>query len=79
MAAPKRRGSALEGALPLRLPPKGGTSYLAVGLAAAIPAYVFYNKFATEAGRFTGRLDSFADDLAAAVARRLGERFAERS
>jgi biopolymer transport protein TolQ len=51
----------------------------AVGLAAAIPAYVFYNKFATEAGRFTGRLESFADDLAAAVARRLGERFAERS
>ncbi|HVY34031.1 MAG TPA: protein TolQ [Caulobacteraceae bacterium] len=50
----------------------------AVGLAAAIPAYVFYNKFATEAARFTGRMESFADDLAATVARRLGERFAER-
>ena len=51
----------------------------AVGLAAAIPAYIFYNKFATEAGRFTGRMESFADDLAATVARRLGERIAERS
>ena len=48
----------------------------AVGLAAAIPAYIFYNKFSSDAGRFTGRLESFADDLAAAVARRLGERFA---
>jgi biopolymer transport protein TolQ len=48
----------------------------AVGLAAAIPAYIFYNKFSTEAGRYTGRLESFADDLAAAVARRLGERIA---
>ena len=51
----------------------------AVGLAAAIPAYIFYNKFSTEAGRFTGRLESFADDLAAAVARRLAERFASSS
>ena len=48
----------------------------AIGLAAAIPAYVFYNKFSTEAGRYAGRLESFADDLASAVARRLGERFA---
>ena len=47
----------------------------AIGLAAAIPAYIFYNKFSTEAGRFTGRLETFSDDLAAAVARRLGERF----
>lgn len=44
----------------------------AVGLAAAIPAYVAYNKFSIDAGKFTGRLESFADDLQAAVARRLG-------
>ncbi len=43
----------------------------AIGLAAAIPAYIAYNKFSTDAGRYTGRLESFADDLAAAVARRL--------
>jgi biopolymer transport protein TolQ len=44
----------------------------AIGLAAAIPAYIAYNKFSTDAGKFGGRLESFADDLAAAVARRLG-------
>lgn len=44
----------------------------AIGLAAAIPAYIAYNKFSSDAARFTGRLEAFADDLAAAVARRLG-------
>ena len=44
----------------------------AVGLAAAIPAYIAYNKFSIDAGKFSGRLESFADDLQAAVARRLG-------
>ena len=44
----------------------------ALGLAAAIPAYMAYNKFTIDAGKFTGRLESFADDLQAAVARRLG-------
>jgi biopolymer transport protein TolQ len=44
----------------------------ALGLAAAIPAYIAYNKFSIDAGKFTGRLESFADDLQAAVARRLG-------
>lgn len=44
----------------------------ALGLAAAIPAYMAYNKFSIDAGKFTGRLESFADELQAAVARRLG-------
>ena len=44
----------------------------AIGLAAAIPAYIAYNKFSIDAAKFTGRLESFADDLQAAVARRLG-------
>ena len=44
----------------------------AIGLAAAIPAYIGYNKFSIDAGKFSGRLESFADDLQAAVARRLG-------
>ena len=46
----------------------------AVGLAAAIPAYIAYNKFSTDAGKYAGRLESFADDLSAAVTRRLVER-----
>jgi biopolymer transport protein TolQ len=44
----------------------------AVGLIAAIPAYIFYNKFSTDAGHIAGRMEGFADDLATAVARRLG-------
>ena len=44
----------------------------AIGLAAAIPAYIAYNKFSLDAGKFTSRLETFADDLQAAVARRLG-------
>ena len=43
----------------------------AIGLVAAIPAYIFYNKFSTDAGRYAGRLEDFADDLATAVGRRL--------
>ena len=46
----------------------------AVGLAAAIPAYIAYNKFSADAGKFADRLGDFADDLAAAIARRLSER-----
>jgi biopolymer transport protein TolQ len=46
----------------------------AIGLLAAIPAYMFYNKFSTDAGKFAGRLEAFADDIAAAVTRRLGAR-----
>ena len=45
----------------------------AVGLVAAIPAYIAYNKFSTDAARFGGRLESFADDLTTAIARRLAK------
>ncbi|MDP3174469.1 protein TolQ [Phenylobacterium sp.] len=47
----------------------------AIGLAAAIPAYIAYNKFSTDAGKFAGRLEGFADDLSTAIQRRLTERF----
>ena len=46
----------------------------AIGLVAAIPAYIAYNKFSTDAGKFAGRLEGFADDLSTAVQRRLAER-----
>ena len=42
----------------------------AIGLAAALPAYIAYNKFSTDAGKFQGRLEGFADDLSNAIARR---------
>ncbi|MDB5457183.1 MAG: protein TolQ [Caulobacter sp.] len=46
----------------------------AVGLVAAIPAYIAYNKFSTDAGKYAGRLEGFADDLATAIQRRLAEK-----
>ena len=46
----------------------------AIGLAAAIPAYIAYNKFSTDAGKFAGRLQGFADDLSTAIQRRLAEK-----
>ena len=46
----------------------------AIGLAAAIPAYIAYNKFSTDAGKFAARLEGFADDLVTAIQRRLAEK-----
>ncbi len=46
----------------------------AIGLAAAIPAYIAYNKFSTDAGKYAARLEGFADDLVTAIQRRLAER-----
>ena len=46
----------------------------AIGLIAAIPAYIAYNKFSTDAGKFTARLEGFADDLLTLIQRRLSER-----
>jgi biopolymer transport protein TolQ len=46
----------------------------AIGLIAAIPAYIAYNKFSTDAAKYAGRLEGFADDLSTAIQRRLAER-----
>jgi biopolymer transport protein TolQ len=46
----------------------------AIGLVAAIPAYIAYNKFSNDAGKFAARLEGFADDLVTAIQRRLAER-----
>jgi biopolymer transport protein TolQ len=46
----------------------------ALGLVAAIPAVVFYNKFAGDLDRFGDRLDTFSDEVAARLSRRLSER-----
>ena len=43
----------------------------AIGLIAAIPAYIAFNKFSTDASKFQSRLESFADDLLTAIARRV--------
>ena len=46
----------------------------AIGLAAAIPAYIAFNKFSTDVAKFAGRLEGFADDLSTAIQRRLAEK-----
>jgi biopolymer transport protein TolQ len=46
----------------------------ALGLVAAIPAVIFYNKFAGDLDRFGDRLDTFSDEVAARLSRRLSER-----
>jgi biopolymer transport protein TolQ len=46
----------------------------AIGLVAAIPAYIFYNAFSTAAGKYSARLEGFADDLSTAIQRRLSEK-----
>ena len=48
----------------------------ALGLVAAIPATVFYNKFSTDLARHAGELEGFADELSAILSRRLSERSA---
>ncbi len=46
----------------------------ALGLLAAIPAVIFYNKFAHEAARHAHRLESFADEFSAILSRQIDVR-----
>ncbi len=46
----------------------------ALGLVAAIPATVAYNKISTDLGRYANRLEAFADEFTAIVSRQLDER-----
>jgi biopolymer transport protein TolQ len=46
----------------------------ALGLVAAIPAVVAYNRFSNQLSRFGSRLESFADEFSAILSRQLDER-----
>jgi biopolymer transport protein TolQ len=46
----------------------------ALGLVAAIPAVIAYNKLATDFGRYAGRLEAFASEFSAILSRQLDER-----
>ncbi len=48
----------------------------ALGLLAAIPAVMFYNKFASQVTRMTVRMEGFADEFAAILSRQIDERSA---
>ena len=46
----------------------------ALGLLAAIPAVIFYNKFAADSARLAQRLETFADEFSAIVSRQIDVR-----
>lgn len=46
----------------------------ALGLVAAIPAVIAYNKLSTDLGRYASRVEGFADEFAAILSRQLDER-----
>lgn len=46
----------------------------ALGLIAAIPAVVFYNKFSADSAQIAQRLEAFADEFAAIVSRQIDSR-----
>jgi biopolymer transport protein TolQ len=46
----------------------------ALGLLAAIPAVIAYNRFVNEVGRYSNRLEAFADEFSAFLSRQLDER-----
>jgi biopolymer transport protein TolQ len=46
----------------------------AIGLVAAIPATIFYNKFASEVNKQATRLQGFADEFSAILSRQIDER-----
>ena len=46
----------------------------ALGLLAAIPAVIAYNKFASDVGRAVARMEGFADEFSAILSRQIDER-----
>ena len=46
----------------------------ALGLLAAIPAVVAYNKFTSDVSRITGRMEGFADEFSAILSRQIDEK-----
>jgi biopolymer transport protein TolQ len=75
MNAFKSIGDAGSTSLPIVAPAIAEALFAtALGLMAAIPAYIAYNKFSTDAGKFAGRLEGFADDLSTAIQRRLADK-----
>ncbi|HCX67585.1 MAG TPA: protein TolQ, partial [Rhodobiaceae bacterium] len=46
----------------------------ALGLVAAIPAVIAYNRFSNQVSRIGGRMESFSDEFSAILSRQLDER-----
>jgi biopolymer transport protein TolQ len=50
----------------------------AIGLVAAIPAVIAYNKFSGDAGKLVARMEGFADEFSAILSRQIDERLQPR-
>ncbi|MEO4041469.1 protein TolQ [Hoeflea sp. CAU 1731] len=50
----------------------------AIGLLAAIPAVIAYNKFSADAGKLTARMEGFADEFSGILSRQIDERMQSR-
>lgn len=50
----------------------------AIGLMAAIPAVIAYNKFSADAGKLTARMEGFADEFSGILSRQIDERLTPR-
>ena len=46
----------------------------AIGLLAAIPAVIAYNKFSADAGKLSARMEGFADEFSGILSRQIDER-----
>ena len=51
----------------------------AIGLLAAIPAVIAYNKLSSDAGKLAGRMEGFADEFSAILSRQIDEKVAQRA
>ena len=45
----------------------------ALGLIAAIPAVIFYNKYSSDIDKYAGRLEGYADELSAILSRKISK------
>ena len=50
----------------------------AIGLLAAIPAVIAYNKFSADAGKLSARMEGFADEFSGILSRQIDERMSAR-
>lgn len=50
----------------------------AIGLVAAIPAVIAYNKFSADAGKLSGRMEAFADEFSGILSRQIDEKLQPR-
>ncbi|GAB1583223.1 protein TolQ [Phyllobacterium phragmitis] len=51
----------------------------AIGLLAAIPAVIAYNKLSSDAGKISARMEGFADEFSAILSRQIDEKLAPRN